>query len=112
MRVLPVRSRQIEQGGARMTTVERANAKAASASPNGASASNAATTNAATTNAANTGAVECIRVMLIDEHPLFRQGCRYTLEHSGECTIVAEASESRAGLELAQQQAPDVGLID
>lgn len=53
-----------------------------------------------------------IRVMLIDEHPLFRQGCRYALEQSGDCVVVAEASESAAGLELAKQHTPDVILID
>lgn len=56
--------------------------------------------------------MDCIRVMLIDEHPLFRQGCRYTLEQAGDCTIVAEASESRVGLDLAKQHTPDVVLID
>src|SRR5215470_3619925 len=56
--------------------------------------------------------MESIRTMLIDEHPLFRQGCRYALEQSGDCIVVAETSESRAGLELAKQHTPDVVLID
>ncbi|HEX5440028.1 MAG TPA: response regulator transcription factor, partial [Ktedonobacterales bacterium] len=50
--------------------------------------------------------------MLIDEHPLFRQGCRNALEEAGDCTIVAEASESAAGLDLAKLHTPDVVLID
>lgn len=57
-------------------------------------------------------ATESIRVVLIDEHPLFRQGCRYALEMAGDCVVVAEASESRTGLELAKQHSPDVVLID
>jgi DNA-binding NarL/FixJ family response regulator len=57
-------------------------------------------------------ATEMIRVMLIDEQPLFRQGCRHALEQAGDCVIVAEASESRAGLDLAKQHTPDVVLID
>jgi len=92
-----------------MTTIG-ANARPAANNTNGTNTTNAAT--AAGPGGATNGAVECIRVMLIDEHPLFRQGCRYTLEHSGECVIVAEASESRAGLEQAKQQMPDVVLID
>src|SRR5260370_29927234 len=56
--------------------------------------------------------MESIRVMIIDEHPLFRQGCRWALEHAGDCVVVAEASESREGLELAKQHSPDVVLID
>ena len=56
--------------------------------------------------------MDSIRVMLIDEHPLFRQGCRNALEEAGDCTIVAEASESAAGLDLAKLHTPDVVLID
>jgi DNA-binding NarL/FixJ family response regulator len=55
---------------------------------------------------------DSIRVMLIDEHPLFRQGCRYTLERAGDCVVVAEASDSNTGLDLAKQHTPDVVLID
>jgi len=55
---------------------------------------------------------ERIRVMLIDEHPLFRQGCRFALEQAGDCVVVAEASGSRQGIELAKQHTPDVILID
>ena len=56
--------------------------------------------------------MESIRVMLIDEHPLFRQGCRATLEATGTCAVVAETSSSREGLDLAKQFSPDVILID
>jgi DNA-binding NarL/FixJ family response regulator len=62
--------------------------------------------------AQNGASTELIRVMLIDEHPLFRQGCRVALEQAGDCVIIAESSESRAGLELAKQVVPDVVLID
>src|SRR5260370_10386191 len=56
--------------------------------------------------------MESIRVMIIDEHPLFRQGCSWALEPVGACVVVADASESREGLELAKQHSPDVVLID
>jgi DNA-binding NarL/FixJ family response regulator len=56
--------------------------------------------------------MDSIRVMIIDEHPLFRQGCRWALEEAGGFAMVAESSESRAGLELAKQHMPDVVLID
>lgn len=56
--------------------------------------------------------MDSIRVMIIDEHPLFRQGCRCALEAPGDCAVVAEASDSRTGLELAKQHLPDVVLID
>lgn len=56
--------------------------------------------------------MDSIRIMLIDEHPLFRQGCRATLEGAGDCVVVAECSSSHEGLELAKQHTPDVVLID
>ena len=56
--------------------------------------------------------MESIRIMVIDEHPLFRQGCRWALESAGDCTVVAEASDSQSGLDLAKQHTPDVVLID
>ncbi|MFI5276373.1 MAG: response regulator transcription factor, partial [Ktedonobacterales bacterium] len=56
--------------------------------------------------------MDSIRIMLIDEHPLFRQGCRATLEGAGDCVVIAESSSSREGLDLAKQHMPDVILID
>jgi DNA-binding NarL/FixJ family response regulator len=56
--------------------------------------------------------METIKVMLIDEHPLFRQGCRCALESAGDCSVVCEASDSKTGLDLARNSAPDVVLID
>jgi len=56
--------------------------------------------------------MESIRILVIDEHPLFRQGCRWALEGAGDCTIAGEASESRAGLEMEKTLTPDVVLID
>ena len=52
------------------------------------------------------------RVMIIDEHPLFRLGVRSALEQSGTCTIIAESSDAAQGLELARVHTPDVVLID
>src|SRR5262249_62080863 len=56
--------------------------------------------------------MESIRILIIDEHPLFIQGCRWALEGAGDCVVIAEASDSRSGLELAKQHSPDVVLID
>jgi DNA-binding NarL/FixJ family response regulator len=56
--------------------------------------------------------MESIRVLIIDEHPLFRQGCRWALEEAGDCSVVAEASDNKIGLDLARTHSPDVALID
>jgi len=56
--------------------------------------------------------METIRVIVIDEQPLFRAGIRATLESMGDCQIVGESTETLDVLELARIHNPDVALID
>lgn len=56
--------------------------------------------------------MESIRVMIIDEHPLFRLGVRYAIEQAGNCTLIAESADASQGLELARVHTPDVVLLD
>ncbi len=56
--------------------------------------------------------METIRVIVIDEQPLFRAGIRATLESSGDCQIVGESTDTFDVLELARIHNPDVALID
>ena len=56
--------------------------------------------------------METIRVIVIDEQPLFRAGIRATLESSGDCQIVGESTDTLDVLELARVHNPDVALID
>ncbi len=56
--------------------------------------------------------METIRVIVIDEQPLFRAGIRATLESSGDCQIVGESTDTLDVLELARIHNPDVALID
>ncbi len=56
--------------------------------------------------------METIRVIVIDEQPLFRAGIRATLESSGDCQIVGESTDTFDVLELARIHNPDVAMID
>lgn len=56
--------------------------------------------------------METIRVIVIDEQPLFRAGIRATLEGMGDCQIVGETTDTLEVLELARVHNPDVALID
>lgn len=56
--------------------------------------------------------MESIRVMIIDEHPLFRHGVRWALERSGNSVLIAESSDAASGLEQVRTHGPDVILID
>lgn len=56
--------------------------------------------------------MDTIRVIIVDEQPLFRQGIRSTLEQMGDCIIVGESIDIDNVLELARTGSPDVALID
>ena len=54
---------------------------------------------------------ELLRVMLVDDHDLFRTGLRNLLEEQG-VHIVAEAPAGNLALQLVRELAPDVVVMD
>lgn len=55
---------------------------------------------------------EPIRVMVVDDHPVWRDGIRNDLESSGVATVVAEASDGGEAIERARESMPEVVLMD
>ncbi|HVF78495.1 MAG TPA: response regulator [Solirubrobacteraceae bacterium] len=53
-----------------------------------------------------------ISLMLVDDHPMWRETLRKVLERSKVGTVVAEAGDGREALELARAARPDVVLMD
>jgi DNA-binding NarL/FixJ family response regulator len=53
-----------------------------------------------------------VRVLVADDHSLFREGLRVLLPQWAEVDIVAEAGDGQAALELARRLRPDVVLLD
>lgn len=53
-----------------------------------------------------------IRVLLADDHNLFRQGLRRILESQADFEVVAEAASGLAAIELAREHQPDVAILD
>jgi DNA-binding NarL/FixJ family response regulator len=53
-----------------------------------------------------------IRVLLVDDHKLFRAGIRSLLEAISDVEVVAEAGDGREGLRLIEAHRPDVVLMD
>lgn len=53
-----------------------------------------------------------IRVLIVDDHTLFRSGVRLVLERQTDFVVVGEASNGLEGVKRAKQLKPDVMLLD
>jgi two-component system, NarL family, nitrate/nitrite response regulator NarL len=53
-----------------------------------------------------------IRILLIDDHTLFRSGIRALLQRQPDFEIVDEAADGVEGIKRAKQHRPDVILLD
>jgi DNA-binding NarL/FixJ family response regulator len=53
-----------------------------------------------------------IRIMVVDDHPVWRDGVKGDLERSGAATVVAEASDGGDAIEQAREAMPDLVLMD
>ena len=53
-----------------------------------------------------------IKVLIADDHPLFRQGIKQILELEKDITVVAQASNGSEAVLMAREYKPDVILMD
>jgi RNA polymerase sigma factor (sigma-70 family) len=53
-----------------------------------------------------------ISVMIVDDHPFFRQGLRRVLESEDEFEVIAEVDDGHEALRVAKQLVPNVLLLD
>jgi DNA-binding NarL/FixJ family response regulator len=53
-----------------------------------------------------------IRILVADDHPLFRQGVVHTLREDPDFVVVSEAASAAAASEAARETLPDVILLD
>jgi two-component system nitrate/nitrite response regulator NarL len=53
-----------------------------------------------------------IRILIADDHPIFRDGLRRLLESESNLQVVGEASDGRQAIELVNSTRPDMLLLD
>ncbi len=53
-----------------------------------------------------------IRILLVDDHPIMRDGIARLFEHEPDIEVVGEAADGRAAIERANELQPDVVLMD
>jgi two-component system, NarL family, response regulator DevR len=53
-----------------------------------------------------------VRVVMIDDHELLREGLKTLLSHEPDLEVVGEAADGRTGLRKCRELAPDVAVVD
>ena len=53
-----------------------------------------------------------VQILIVDDHPLFRRGIRWSLESEHDLLVVGEAPDGPAAIQQADLLVPDVVLID
>lgn len=53
-----------------------------------------------------------IKVLVADDHPIFRQGIVAALSFQSDLIVVGEAADGREAVEMFRRQQPDVTLLD
>jgi two-component system, NarL family, nitrate/nitrite response regulator NarL len=60
----------------------------------------------------NAKAAAMIRILLVDDHSVFRRSIKFNLESNADLSVVGEASTGTEGVEKAQALKPDVVVLD
>jgi DNA-binding NarL/FixJ family response regulator len=55
---------------------------------------------------------EKIRILLVDDHPIVRQGLTHMIDDEPDLTVCGEAEDAAEGLALAERLRPDLAIID
>ena len=52
------------------------------------------------------------RLIIIDDHPLFREGIKTILSRKSDYKVVGETSTGREGIQMVKEFKPDMVLLD
>ena len=55
---------------------------------------------------------ERVSVLIVDDHPMFRQGLRQVVQGDSRFQLVGEAGDGASALQLIQEKKPDIAVLD
>ncbi|MCI0387652.1 MAG: response regulator transcription factor, partial [Acidobacteria bacterium] len=53
-----------------------------------------------------------VRIVIADDHPVFRQGLRQIIESEPDLQVVGEAGDGNSALERIQSLGPGIAILD
>lgn len=53
-----------------------------------------------------------MKLMIVDDHPLFREGLKAIISRDKNHTVIAEAGNGKEGIKLGKEHNPDIMLVD
>jgi DNA-binding NarL/FixJ family response regulator len=53
-----------------------------------------------------------VQILIVDDHPLFRRGIKWSLESESDLVVGGEASDGHEALAMADRISPDIVLLD
>ena len=55
---------------------------------------------------------EKVKIIIVDDHPLVREGLRKILEMESELEVIDEAGDGQGAINVCRERKPDVVLMD
>lgn len=52
------------------------------------------------------------RILIADDHPIFRSGLRHVIDSEAAYEVVAEADDGKTALSLIEEMSPDIAILD